>query len=122
MLAKLTGAVGALALILGCAIGCGGGEEGPVGECPPNSEVQQDSGSSILFVTCIGCHSQNLEGAAREGAPVGSDFDTVAPINAQAEEIYARSIDGSMPPGGGLNELQIENLRVYLACSLAQDQ
>lgn len=114
MVAKLTGFIGALAVALSLAVGCG--SEGPLDVCPPNSQEQQDLGANILFFTCIGCHSNQLEGADRAGAPPGSDFDNADLIKAQADEIYARSIDGTMPPGGGLNEMQLESLRAYLAC------
>jgi mono/diheme cytochrome c family protein len=112
--ARLGGLALAFALALSVAVGCGGG--GPLDECPPNSQEQQDLGSFILFTTCIGCHSENLEGVDRFGAPPGSDFDNAELIKAQADEIYERSIDGSMPPGGGLNDNQLESLRAYLAC------
>lgn len=124
MAIRLTGFLGALAIALSCAVGCGTGEEGPLDVCPPNSQEQQDYGSFILFTTCTGCHSQNLEGADRRGAPLGSDFDNVDLIRAQADEIYARSIDGTMPPPNtdppmpGLNDNQLESLRAYLACLL----
>jgi cytochrome c553 len=115
MVTRLTGFVGVLAIAFSLAVGCGG-DEGPVGSCPPNSQEQQDSGSFILFTTCIGCHSENLSGADRQGAPPGSNFDNAELIKAQAAEIYERSIDGTMPPGGGLNDMQLESLRAYLAC------
>ena len=115
MVTRLTGFVGALAIALSFATACGG-EEGPLDVCPPNSQEQQDSGSFILFTTCIGCHSQNLSGVDRQGAPADSNFDNAELIKAQADEIYARSIDRTMPPGGGLNDMQLESLRAYLAC------
>lgn len=109
--------IGIISALTICALlGTGCGSEGPVGECPPNSSAQQSSGGFLLSGTCNGCHSENLQGADRAGAPVGVDFDTPALIKAQAEAIYNSVLDGSMPPGGGLNELQIENLRVFLAC------
>ena len=114
MTRPMTGLATALLLALACAIGCG--SDGPLGECPPNSQGQQDLGESIVFITCTGCHVSTLEGAARQGAPVGSDFDDLELIKAQAEDMYARSIDGTMPPGGGLNEAQLESLRIYLTC------
>lgn len=95
---------------------CGGDGEGPLGECPPNSGDQQSAGSFIFSNTCTGCHSVNLQGADRQGAPVGTDYDTPEMILADAEDIWARTIDLSMPPPDGLNELQIEAVRVYITC------
>ncbi len=106
--------ISVLAICIVFGVGCG--SEGPVGECPPNSSAQQSSGGFLLSGTCNGCHSQNLEGPDRAGAPVGMDFDTPELTKPYAAAIYDSVLDGSMPPGGGLNELQIEDLRVYLAC------
>lgn len=111
---RLIGFASVAALALSLTVGCG--SEGPLDVCPPNSQAQQDSGEFILAQTCTGCHTVNLVGADRQGAPLGSDFDNAELIKAQADDIYARSIDGTMPPGGGLNENQLESLRAYLAC------
>lgn len=105
--------IGPFAAALLTLAGCGGSE---LGECPPNSQNQQDFGSSILYITCTGCHSQALTGADRQGAPVGKDYDTPAMVRPQSEEIYASVQTGTMPPPDGLNPDQIENLRIYLAC------
>ncbi len=90
--------------------------DSPLGECPPNSENQQASGSMTMFFTCTGCHSETLTGPDRVGAPEGMDFDTPEQVRAYDEEIYESVVNGSMPPGGGLNDSQIEAVRVYLAC------
>ena len=95
-----------------------GEDTGPLGECPPNSESQQDLGANVIFFTCSGCHSANLTGAARQGAPVGSDYDTAEQALANAEEIYESAASGTMPPPDGLNADQIETVRIYLACGL----
>jgi hypothetical protein len=107
---------GFLALL---CVSCGGEtppDESPLGECPPNSQNQQTFGASILYTTCTGCHSQALEGEAREGAPVGKDYDTPELVRPQAEEILEWVLSGTMPPPDGLNELQMEYVRIYLAC------
>lgn len=105
--------LGFLAAALLC-VACGG--ESPLGECPPNSQNQQAFGSSILYTTCTGCHSQALEGVDRQGAPVGKDYDTPEMVRPQSEEIYEWVLSGTMPPPNGLNDLQMEYVRIYLAC------
>ena len=67
--------VGLLAAILTVAIGCGG-DDG-LGDCPPASQSQQNTGATIVFTTCIGCHSSQLQGADRRGVPDGMDFDVI---------------------------------------------
>lgn len=109
---RITGLMAFLAMTLAS---CGGGA-GPLGECPPNSQSQQDFGANVIFFTCTGCHSMSLQGADREGAPVGKDYDTPEMVRPQAEEIYEWVLSGTMPPPDGLNEQQMEYVRIYLAC------
>lgn len=114
----LHGLLAALALVA-LAAGCGGG--GSLGECPPNSQNQQDSGAMLVFVTCVGCHSSELEGADRLGAPEGLDFDQIEIIRAEADSMFDTVVDGSMPPGGAnFNDTQVEAFRVFLACESQQ--
>lgn len=112
---RITGLIGALAACLSLFTACGD-SGGPLGECPPASGDQQSAGSFIFSNTCTGCHSQNLTGADRFGAPPNSNFDTPDLILSQAQEIYDRVLDRSMPPGGGLGDQQIEAVRVYVTC------
>jgi hypothetical protein len=58
-----------------------------------------------LLELCTGCHSSQLEGAARNGAPVGLDYDVYASAMEHAEHGVEEVNEGAMPPGGGeLNE------------------
>ncbi|MCG8419518.1 MAG: cytochrome c [Proteobacteria bacterium] len=110
--------VGLLAAILTVAIGCGG-DDG-LGDCPPASQSQQNTGATIVFTTCIGCHSSQLQGADRRGVPDGMDFDVIDIVRDMAADIYRTAEDGSMPPPTSdvtaLNSAQVEAVRVYLAC------
>jgi mono/diheme cytochrome c family protein len=101
-----------------------GGGEGGLGDCPPGSQSKAQNGQFVLFGTCAGCHSSQLEGEARGGAPDGLDFDRPEIIAAMAEDIYATAHAGTMPPPTSdvprLSDAQIEALRVYLACGAGQ--
>ena len=59
----------------------------------------------IFQPRCLGCHSSNLVGAARNGAPVGVDYNTFANATSGTNETRAnvRIQAGTMPPGGGLS-------------------
>jgi mono/diheme cytochrome c family protein len=105
--------------LLACG-GGGGGEEVGLGECPTASRSQAQLGQFVLFGTCAGCHSSQLSGEDRSGAPEGMDFDKPEVIFAMPHEIYAAAHSGAMPPPNSevdrLSDAQIEALRVYLAC------
>ena len=102
-----------LSALLGSASGCGGED---LGECPANSDAQQAEGKQVIAQNCTTCHSSQLTGAARGGAPAEYNFDNTALVRDEAEEIYSATESGSMPPVGALSDSQVEAVRVYLAC------
>ncbi len=110
-----------LVLVVAAGIpGACGGDGSSLGECPPGSQQQRSAGAFVVFTTCLGCHSSQLEGEARHGAPPGQDFDDVEIVRAMAADIYREAKDGTMPPPTSdvprLSDAQIEAIRVYLAC------
>jgi uncharacterized membrane protein len=54
----------------------------------------------ILDTNCTGCHASDKQGADRNGAPVGINFDTYADAKANATRANSRIQAGTMPPGG----------------------
>lgn len=104
---------------LGLFAACGGGDEVDLGECPPNSEAQQQAGADLIEFSCTNfCHSESRTGEARDGAPEGMNFDSPEETLSYAGEIYesVRRTTNPMPPGGGMRADQIEDIRVFLAC------
>jgi mono/diheme cytochrome c family protein len=99
------------AAMLAVSTGCGG-----LGDCPSNSDAQQAEGKQIMTDNCVVCHSSQLTGAARGGAPVEYNFDNLSFVREEAEEIYEESESGSMPPAAPMSDAQLESFRVYLAC------
>lgn len=99
----------------GLLIGCGG-EEVSLGDCPANSMTQQVAGRTVVTQRCASCHSSQVSGAARQNAPVGLDYDTLAAIRTNANTGYAEAKEGAMPPTGALSATDLENLRIFLAC------
>ncbi len=55
---------------------------------------------SSAFSRCTNCHSSQLTGAARNAAPVGTDYDTYDLAKPNAQKIYDRVADGTMPQAG----------------------
>ena len=56
----------------------------------------------ILDLYCIGCHSSQVSGAARNGAPLPVNFDSYEAAAANAGIANSRIQSGSMPPGGSV--------------------
>lgn len=74
-------------------------------ECPDDSDLTYDNFGQMFFEDfCTRCHSSELTGNARNGAPVGHDFDSLEGIRAVADHIdqFAAagpdSVNVDMPP------------------------
>lgn len=98
------------ALVLVMA-GCGGGEETQVGDltgtvCPEGgtSLTYEEFARPFLEDYCLRCHSADVEGPAREGAPADHNFDTHSECRNLADHIDQRAGSGpdatntEMPP------------------------
>jgi uncharacterized membrane protein len=97
------GVVAALVTLLICC----GTKSDPVGGSPadglPDTVTYTQHIRPLLEANCTGCHASTLQGANRNGAPTGVDFDTYANAVQSAERGNARIQAGSMPPSGGLS-------------------
>lgn len=99
--------------------GCGGDEDAEdLGECPPSSEAQQSAGRLVLNNNCLSCHSSQLTGVARQGAPEEYNFDKLDVVRSEVGEIYGEVEEGEMPPAPAtkITGQDLENLRIWLAC------
>ncbi|KYF68848.1 hypothetical protein BE15_44745 [Sorangium cellulosum] len=75
------------------------------------------AGFDALQTNCITCHTkEKTDAVSRGGAPVTVNVDDPATVTAEAEEIYKRVEDGTMPVGSPLPDETVESIRVYLAC------
>ncbi|HKQ70179.1 MAG TPA: cytochrome c [Polyangiaceae bacterium] len=102
-----------------------GGEGTPTESiCPtPNQLSYETFGRAFMEAYCTRCHSSTLTGAARNGAPLAHDFDTVAGIAAVAEHIdeFAaagpKAVNVIMPPDDPKpSEEDRRKLGQWLAC------
>ena len=92
--------------------------------CATGSTLRFDTFAQPFFRTyCLGCHSQAVSGQARQGAPAGTDFDTVEQIRLYLEHIDSAAAAGpshvndSMPPGDPLPTAdERRRLGEWLAC------
>lgn len=121
--------------------GCGGGgedeqepgheheheHEGPASgaTCPSsNAPTAQSFGTQFLQTYCLSCHSASVTGAARQGAPVDENFDTLDDVRLHSEHIDAHAAAGpnatntEMPPANRPQPTQQEReqLGQWLAC------
>lgn len=71
--------------------------------CPPDNTTSYEGfGQSFFQSYCLHCHSGQSIGQARNGAPVGLNFDTLQDVRAAAERIWLSAADGNqlMPLSG----------------------
>jgi uncharacterized membrane protein len=108
-------------------VACDGDEHGHDGSgavCPTDSALTYASfGKDFVETYCTSCHSSELVGDARHGAPGGHDFDSLAGIQAVADHIDEAAAAGpdntfkAMPVGDPKPTLQErKDLGEWLAC------
>ncbi|HEU4410048.1 MAG TPA: hypothetical protein VFS43_32640 [Polyangiaceae bacterium] len=130
-----------VAVVLGlCLAACGGddddddddgGKEPETGStCPSSDRPTYDNFARNFMTTyCTPCHASTLEGAARQGAPVGYDLDTLDGIrddfSADVLDRYAaagpKKVNALMPPTTFMPqppEAERRKLGQWLACGL----
>jgi len=120
----------------GEAKGCGGedddGDEGHEhggvatgATCPSlDAPTAQNFGTAFVETYCLSCHSQSATGAARQGATVGVDFDTLDEVRRQLALIDTHAAAGpnttntEMPPAQRPQPTQQEREKLgqWLAC------
>jgi hypothetical protein len=94
--------------------------------CPPDSTLTYENfGQPFMERYCIRCHSSQLHGAERNGAPLFHDFDSLMGIVVVADHIdeYTaagpNSVNERMPPNGDKPTFEERTqLGEWLACEL----
>ena len=106
-------AAGAASMTL--AVGCGDDSSTGGSDC---STVKGYAELSSAFSKCLNCHSTTLTGAARNAAPVGTDYDTYDLAKPHAQKINDRVTDGTMPQPGfpQLQGTEKEDLLAWSSC------
>ncbi|MEM7152499.1 MAG: hypothetical protein AAF799_06620 [Myxococcota bacterium] len=97
----------------GAADGSSGGEDTEL-------VTYENFGDAFIRNWCRGCHSSELTGDARSGAPEGIDFDDRDDVEALADRIEARASGDSptMPPAGGPSPEELDLLEQWLAAGV----
>src|SRR5690606_27152754 len=88
-----------VALPLALATACPPDEELPaiLGECPPESTLTWDDAEPLFAQYCTHCHSTELAGDDRNGAPEGMDFNIPEPAQQGAFLVWSMLWSGQMP-------------------------
>lgn len=92
--------------------------------CPPDSTLTYENfGEPFMSKYCTRCHASTLTGSARQGAPDGRDYDSLAGVQADVEEIDEEAAGGpkgintGMPKGApSPSEEERRKLGEWLAC------
>jgi hypothetical protein len=93
--------------------------------CPDDADMltYETFGKPFVEAYCTRCHSSEVEGSARNGAPGGHDFDSLAGILLVADHVDQKAASGpdsnnvAMPPNGDKPSLEErEMLGEWLAC------
>ncbi|MCC6809118.1 MAG: cytochrome c [Deltaproteobacteria bacterium] len=81
-----------LALLL---VGCG-----DPGEACTEAPTYSENVAPIVARSCLSCHSVDVRGANRQGAPLEANYDTYEMTSAAAEKIVTRVAESKqqMPP------------------------
>ena len=106
--------------------GGGGGEEGEAtgAVCPTTQTLTFGNfGKAFMQSYCLRCHSKDVTGEKREGAPADHNFDTVDEIRGLAEHIDElagagpNAVNAIMPEGDPRpSEAERKKLSEWLAC------
>lgn len=127
-------ALGALLLAsqMGHGGGCGGEEDvfgDPTGStCPQGSTLTYNNfGKAFMEQYCTRCHSSELTGSARNGAPSFHDFDTLPGIKAVSDHIDETTAAGPSSTNEGMPEdgakptlMERQQLGEWIACGMPE--
>jgi len=112
--------------------GCGDEEEifGPPTEsvCPPTSTLTYNNfGKAFMTTYCTRCHSSELEGPDRQGAPSFHDFDTLYGIKAVSNHIDETTAAGPAAINKGMpdgvpkpTDAERYQLGEWIACGMPE--
>lgn len=104
------------------AAGCSNDEE-PLLSPAPNEDcaagaTYENFARPFLLDWCIGCHSSTLPEERRQKAPLASNFDTAAGIEAYGSKMLAYTKARTMPPAGGPKDADRALFEQWIECGM----
>ncbi|MCA9694399.1 MAG: hypothetical protein KC636_32785 [Myxococcales bacterium] len=98
--------------LLSAAVACS--EDPPAVDCA-TAEVPNYSEMTV-WNSCIGCHSSELSGDARQNAPDAINFDNYEDAKINAIEAAHEVVEGEMPPGAPLGQADQDAINAWAQC------
>ncbi len=90
--------------------------------CPPRGTALAwgNFASPFFAARCGACHSLDLSGPDRNGAPADQNWDDYDAVVKYAPRILDQVMKAKMPPGGWILANEAEGLREWIACGLGK--
>jgi uncharacterized membrane protein len=85
------------------ACGGGGGASSSGSDDCPSEVTYATTAKPFVQKYCISCHSKSVSGTARDGAPVGINFDDEKGLRAHGTHVHEYTDNGRMPPTDDLS-------------------
>ncbi len=108
------------ALIGACDSGGDGDGDGDLPEVDCDNSNVPSYADLAAINSCTGCHSSDLSGADRAGAPEGVDYDNHADAMRNAESGAREVFAGRMPVGSTLGAGDKEEFYLWALCGTPQ--
>ena len=96
-----------IALLLSLALVACGASEPPPNKCEIPPSYEKDLRPELVEAKCIQCHSENLSGLARGGAPEELNFDRYDLLESVRREFVDAITSGREPPRSAGVELEV---------------
>ena len=110
-------------LLGGCAAGTSDTGAAADSLCREPALSYANFGEGFMDKHCNGCHSSYLPDGSRGGAPVGVDMDSYPSVMEWVHRVDARATGEAptMPPGGGPEPVEVQQLEEWLNCAVWDD-
>jgi uncharacterized membrane protein len=88
--------------------------ESSLSDAGPSEVTYTERVKALLDDNCNKCHSSAVQGASREGAPVGLDFDTYSLAKTNGKRANREIQSGAMPPTDPLSRNDKELFQAWV--------
>jgi uncharacterized membrane protein len=96
--------------------GCADPLPDALGDCADGTDLTWSEVEPLFAEHCTSCHSSQLDGAAREGAPSALNYDTPEAAMSQAFSAWIQIRRGSMPVAGPMPDEDAVVLWEWFSC------
>ncbi|MCA9691104.1 MAG: hypothetical protein R3A51_15955 [Nannocystaceae bacterium] len=100
----------------GLACDSEGGEQDELPTVDCNSVEVPSFAEMTVWNNCVGCHSSQLSGAARQDAPSEFNYDSHEAAMFDPFETAEVVLEGEMPPTGELSQADKDLINIWAQC------